>query len=1148
MKGTTLHMIARLCRNLGAEGGGLHADEMELLARFTSQRDEAAFAALLDRHGRLVWGVCRGLLPNDADAEDAFQATFVALYRGAATIRHTTSLAPWLHRAATRIAKKARLAAARRRARERRVARPETAATAVSDHTWEALDLAVHEEINLLPATLHVAFVLCVLQGHRHQDAAAQLGVALGTVSARVSRARSRLLERLSARGLAPAVAAAAVACLATSVCARVPTTLLHSVHRHLADGFASMSSTILDLAGTIAGGISMTKWLSTTLIAAVLLVGAGGVWHANAHPQAADDTDPDRDPVLAPSQPQPPEKKTKRSDAFGDPLPEGAVARLGSLRLYDDTIVRRIVFSPDGKWVVSSNNSAVNRLWDARSGKELPLADDLTWPDTKFIPTSEYFATTDRLVAVKKAKDRLILWDVASAKEIGRLPLVADASRLLALSPDGKTLACSSYLANPGTRGKLVFVDVAKGTVRHSVDLGDGNSIWRLTFSADSSTLAVHCVGNTVDVWDVKTHTVRFSFAFDSQGQPPVALSPDGRMVATAPRDRKEKHVRLWDVRAKKELEPLPAELKQPKSRFNFLWSPDVAFSPDGMFLAVTYETEVGVWNLAARKVVQRLKGNGPGLGYPVFARDGKKLAASDGRWVALWDLTTGEPCHDFGHGYAIDAVAFSPDGRTIVTGGEYTDHVVRTWDALSGKIKGRWRGHKGGIEATAYAPDGKLVASSSEDGTVRLWDVATGKEVGCLDAQDGMVHAIAFSPDGKTLASGGERKVVHLWDVATRKEDRSFGNPGGAGTVCLAFSPDGQTLASRGAAESRVRTWDVAVGTQRHEFGGLSAGNDRFLGLGRPMLSFASDNRTLAVNCDDGTVHLLDVTTGKKLRVLGESQFAGHVGGGGAPGGGGPASCPCLGTTFAPDGRSLAASYDASYNPNYSNRIRVWELASGRERTHFERHHDGFVKALAYSPDGTLLVTGGTDRTALVWDLFGLRTADRKTGGFARADADRLWADLGDVDAAKAFGAMKVLRANGMPAVRMLKERLRPAQGVDPKKIARLIADLNQEDFSRRARATTQLAELADLAEPALRAALEDRPTPEKRRRVEDLLKRLDAAASPALLRGVRAVEVLESLGTPEARQVLHILAQGAAEARLTREAKASVERRKW
>ena len=158
------------------------------------------------------------------------------------------------------------------------------------------------------------------------------------------------------------------------------------------------------------------------------------------------------------------------------------------------------------------------------------------------------------------------------------------------------------------------MFIDVAKGTVRHSVALGDGKSVFSLTFSADGSTLVVHYVGNSVDVWDVKTHTVRFSFAFNSMGQPLVSLSPDGRTLAANVHG--EKQVRLWDVRARNELEPLPIEPGRFKSDLRVVC--EVAFSPKGKFLAVTYEAEVGVWDLAARKEVQRLKGNGPGEAWP--------------------------------------------------------------------------------------------------------------------------------------------------------------------------------------------------------------------------------------------------------------------------------------------------------------------------------------------------------------------------------------------------------------------------------------------------------------------------------------------------------------------------------------------------
>ncbi len=285
MKPAILEMIVRLSRNLAGTGASHKPDDSDLLVRYVRHRDECAFAAILDRHGRLVWGVCRGLLPNDADADAAFQATFVALFRGAAKIRQVGSLAPWLYGTAARIAKKARQAAARRGRREHRAAKPESAPAVVPGEDWEALHLAVHDEVARLPVILRVAFVLCVLEGRRYEDAAVQLGVPVGTLSARVSRARKMLLDRLSTRGLAPAVAVAAVAYGTANVSAAVPGPLLLLVRHHLADGFASVPKTIVNFATSVAGGASMKVKLLTAavLIAGTLTATAGGVWFGNA-------------------------------------------------------------------------------------------------------------------------------------------------------------------------------------------------------------------------------------------------------------------------------------------------------------------------------------------------------------------------------------------------------------------------------------------------------------------------------------------------------------------------------------------------------------------------------------------------------------------------------------------------------------------------------------------------------------------------------------------------------------------------------------------------------------------------------------------------------------------------------------------------
>lgn len=277
MTGSFLKDLMHRVGSLAAREADAPADGV-LLARFVRDRDEAAFAGLLARHAPLVWGVCRGLLARDADAEDAFQATFLALVRGAKTVRTTHSLAPWLHATATRVAKKVRLTAARRTARDRTAANAEANGAAVPDSAWEVTFLAVHEEIARLPETIRGAFVLCVLEGERHADAATKLGIPVGTLSARVSRARQRLMEKLTARGLAPAAAAAALALGGSTGPAAVPASLMHTTCSTLLAGATTVPASVLTLAKMATeGSVMKAKLLMASVMIAVGLGLSGG-------------------------------------------------------------------------------------------------------------------------------------------------------------------------------------------------------------------------------------------------------------------------------------------------------------------------------------------------------------------------------------------------------------------------------------------------------------------------------------------------------------------------------------------------------------------------------------------------------------------------------------------------------------------------------------------------------------------------------------------------------------------------------------------------------------------------------------------------------------------------------------------------------
>lgn len=273
--------------------------DADLLGRFTADRDEAAFAALVRRHGPLVWGVCRGLSPTEADAEDAFQATFLALCRSAARVRQATALGAWLHRVAGRVCRNG-LRTRARRARHERAAAVSEVARPMSEAAWDLWQEAVHAEIDRLPDSLRVAFVLCVLQGVRQGEAARRLGWKLGTVSGRVCKAKQALAAAIERRGLTGAAGLAGVTgagMLAAPLSAGLVARATMVIRPAVGPG-SGISATVHELARGATGGVmSKTKLLAAAVLAGALTVASvgtqtGGVAEAQSAAAKAVDGD----------------------------------------------------------------------------------------------------------------------------------------------------------------------------------------------------------------------------------------------------------------------------------------------------------------------------------------------------------------------------------------------------------------------------------------------------------------------------------------------------------------------------------------------------------------------------------------------------------------------------------------------------------------------------------------------------------------------------------------------------------------------------------------------------------------------------------------------------------------------------------------
>jgi WD40 repeat protein len=288
--------------------------------------------------------------------------------------------------------------------------------------------------------------------------------------------------------------------------------------------------------------------------------------------------------------------------------------------------------------------------------------------------------------------------------------------------------------------------------------------------------------------------------------------------------------------------------------------------------------------------------------------------------------------------HRYPVHGVAFSDDGKSLVTGGGFNDLAgeVRQWDVATSKERARLGELRTVVTALALTPDGQTLASASWGGCVQLWDVNSGRERQRIDIPSALSPSLALSPDGRTLAVGGWARAacVKLRGLDTGAE-RTL--PAGSGPV--AFSPDGRHLASGGSFPGwdTVKIWDTTSGQERFALRGHQ----------QPVwgLAFTPDGRTVASASGDRTIKLWDVATGVEQATLrGHTDQVDAV-------------------AFSPDGKFLAsASHDRT--------VRLWEFATLKEHALFQGHASR-VTSVAFSPDGQWLASGSADKTVRLWPV---------------------------------------------------------------------------------------------------------------------------------------------------------------------------------
>jgi hypothetical protein len=474
-----------------------------------------------------------------------------------------------------------------------------------------------------------------------------------------------------------------------------------------------------------------------------------------------------------------------------------------------------------------------------------------------------------------------------------------------------------------------------------------------------------------------------------------------------------------------------------------------------------------------------------------------------------ALTRLRTGQSRE----GAGITSLAFSLDGKLLASGS--TESNLRVWEVASRKE--RFKITECGAGGVAFSPDGKFIVSTGEgtEATICLWDVVTGKERRHWAVAPGprpkeaVPLCIAFSPNGSLLAYGCVDATCRVVDVTSGKEVHQFFHP--PFSVCsIAFSPDGKLLAA-GNHHKDIRLWDVTTG----ELVAIFAGHEG----GVLSLAFSYDGRRLVSGSFDRTIRIWQVPTGTQCVV-----FRGHEGAVNA-------------VTFSGDGKMLVSG-------SRDNTVRLWEVATGKERRRFIGH-TAQVMSVAYSPDQKTVATGSYDTTILLWAArVSIKANRRPTENPTRQQLDALWRDLGG-DPPHAFDAMCLLETVPAKSVPFFQEHLPPIVEVDRARLSQLIANLDDDLFETREEATRELEKLAYVVEPELRKALAVSTSPEMRLRLQLLLNRLIGPGCVGHCQGLRSIEVLEHIGTPEAQRLLKLVTKSPLTTRFSAEAQAALER---
>jgi WD40 repeat protein len=672
-------------------------------------------------------------------------------------------------------------------------------------------------------------------------------------------------------------------------------------------------------------------------------------------------------------------ENKTERVDLYGDPLPVGAVLRLGTTRFrLSGYGMQRLDFLPDNKTLIcSSEENHSVQFWEARTGKllrEIGL-DEMYVRGFGLAPNGNYFAVGGFMFnsPVRPWPEEIRIYETDSGKLVRRIERKdSDLDRcVLIFTPDGK------LLFSVGRKGLLRIEEVSTGVelLNHQFP---GDVVSGMTLTTDGSTLAFASGPNSrkLYVWKWKDGEEPGEIKVRDRVGRSLAFSRDGSNLAEV--EDIGQGLRIWDVATGRLLHQL-----EPPHEGNY-YSSSAAYSPDGKYLAISFSNRnaggIDLWDATTGRFRRILESKIGAIGMIAFSPDSQLLMSTSGAVVSIWDLVTNKELRTYpeAHTQSISTIVASTNGF-IATSGD--DGTIRIWDEKTGKQRQQFS-HDYWVRAIALSPDSKKLASSSLDDTVCLWDLATGRRIYKLagHGRSGGFRALGFTPDGKYFLAWGDDMYLRKWDVANGKavfehklhpkgvdqpeDEDDFRRELLFHRGQAAFTPDSKQFVLEAGGEYHV--FETSTG---NELLSIPKEGTLIVGLAispdSKLLLAAEYAKQIQVKQPDGTVQNIKPTTHPVTlwelasgKVIERFQLPGDY-----PG---PVA-------FSPDGKLIAAAEIQSGQP-----ILILDVAKG-DKVGATKGFRGNVRRLAFTADGKRLVSGMNDTSALVWDLAELLPKER-------------------------------------------------------------------------------------------------------------------------------------------------------------------------